>query len=240
MLEAQRRDVDWMRRHIWASIFDNVAWTFDDPKHGDLTIQPLANSDTVTYLRTSGSSSTDEHYLAQAASIDDDNNPFPTIYTELMEHPSNAGGDVVVFIPTNLKSSVEGLTGFHEVSDPNVIEGIATARLDESRLASIQGPGNKVLGYVDGCWIVEWGALPDSYMLAHATGGGPVVKMREYPASELQGFFPEQFSPDGNLMEQRMIRYAGFGVSNRIAMVVYYVGGGAYAIPSGYGAPLAV
>ena len=241
MIESQRRDADWLRRHILASVFDPTAWTFDDTEFGNLTIQPLAiTSDGVTYGRVGGSASTDEHYLAQAGAIADDANPFDDIYDELMEHPSNSGGPVVTYVPTNLTSTIEGLTAFNEVSDPDVIKGIASDRLDEGSIEAIRGFGDEVLGKVNKNWIVEWRALPDNYMLAHARGGGPVVKMREYGAPELQGFFPERFSPDGNLQETRMIRYAGFGVANRIAAVAYRIGNGSYAVPTGYDTPLSV
>ena len=242
-VEGMRRDQDWMRRHIMAAIFDNVAWTFNDvigPNGaaglGSITIEALANTDTVTYLRVGGSSSADEHYMAQAASIDDSNDPFDDIYEELMEHPSNTG-PVVVYVPTNLTSSIEALTAFVPVGDPEIMYGTST---DLLRSPIERGLGDEVLGRVDKCWIVEWRGLPDSYMIAHAQGAGAVLKMREYDASELQGVILEGFSPDGAIEEVRSIRYAGFGVTNRIAACVYRIGNASYAIPSGYGAPLPV
>jgi hypothetical protein len=239
-LDAMIRDADWMRRHALAACFDNVAWTFDDSEFGDLTIQPLANSDTVKYTKVGGASATDDHYLAQAAAIDDSHNPFDDIYDELTEHPSNRD-PVVVYVASDLTSSIEALTAFIEVADPDLRYGVATTQIDQGvSLDVIRGLGDEVLGKVNHCWIVEWRALPSGYMLAHAVGGGPVLKMREYAAASLQGFFAENHSPDGNLQEVRMIRYCGFGVANRVAAVVYYVGGGAYAIPTGYGAPLSV
>jgi len=243
-VEAIRRDADWIRRHLLAAVFDNVSWTFNDRVGangndglGSITIEPLANGDTVAYLKTSGGTATDTHYLAQASAIDDSNDPFDDIYTELMEHPGNAGGAVVVYVPTNLTSTIEALTAFVPVADPEIAYGASTDLLRGSISA---GFGQEVLGRVDKCWIVEWQNLPDNYMLAHAQGGGPVLKMREYPAPELQGFFPEDHSPNGNLEVLRMIRYAGFGVVNRTGAVVYRIGNGSYGIPSGYDAPLAV
>lgn len=234
-LMVQSQDTDWLRRHILASIFDNATWTYDDKEHGNLTIQPLANSDTVTYVRTGGSSSTDTHYLAQAGAISV-TNPFPTIYTELAEHPSNTG-PFVAYVPTNVASDIEALANFREVTDPDIMLGADSDRLTGSL---DRGFGDEVLGKVDKMWVVEWKALPDNYIIAHARGAGPFVAMREYPAPELQGLFQEQHSPDGNLREMRFIRYAGFGVFNRVAAVVQRVGNGSYAIPTGYDAPLAV
>jgi hypothetical protein len=244
-VESQRMDADWIRRHVLAATFDNVAWTFNDkigPNGakglGDISIQPLANGDTVTYVKTGGSVATDDHYLAQAAAIDDSNNPFDDIYDELIEHPSN-GGPVVVYVATSLKTSIQALTAFVEVGDPDLRYGVATTQIDSS-VENIRGFGDEVLGKVNKCWIVEWKVLPAGYMIGHAEGGGPVLKQREYSASELQGFFMEEHSDDGARQLTKMLRYAGFGVSNRIGALAYYVGGGAYVIPTDYNAPLAV
>lgn len=235
-LERMREDADWMRRHILASVFDNTTWTWDDEEFGNLTIQPLANGDAVTYNKVGGTVAVDTHQLAQASAIDDSHNPFDDIYDELMEHPSNSG-PVVVYVPTNLTTSIEALTAFTEVGDPDLRYGVASTQIGS---AFDRGFGDEVLGKVNKCWIVEWRALPDSYMMAHAQGGGAPVGMRQYPAGGLQGLFTENHSPDGNLQESRFIRYAGFGVRNRVAAVVYRVGNGSYAIPSGYTNPLAV
>lgn len=244
-LEAQRMDADWLRRHMLAAVFDSSTWTFKDlvgPNGakglGDITIQPLANGDSVTYVKIGGTSATDTHYLAQASAIADATNPFDTIRDELLEHPSNMA-PIVVYIPSNLRASIEGLTAFIEVDDPNIMLGTTADQVSGS---IDRGFGDEVLGYVKGskCWIVEWRALPDNYMIAHARGGGPVLKMREYPVAALQGFFMENASPDGNLQITRMLRYCGFGVGNRVAALVMRIGNGSYAVPTGYDAPLAV
>lgn len=236
-VQAQQQDADWLRRHILASIFTNTTWTFDDPQYGNLTIQPLANNDTVPYLRVGGSSSAANHYLAQAGAIADATNPFPTIYSTLTDYQAATAGPVVAYVPTANVAAVEALTNFREVGDPDVEEGISTARL----VGTIdRGFGDQVLGKVDKVWVIEWRALPDNYLIAHNRGAGDFLGMREYPASQLQGFFTEMHSPDGNKIERRMLRYAGFGVINRIAALVQLVGNGSYAIPTGYSAPLAV
>lgn len=235
-IERLREDADWIRRHFLAALFTNTTWTFADPEFGNLTIQPLANSDTVTYNKVGGSVATDDHYLAQANAIADSYNPFDDIYDELMEHPSNSG-PVVCYVPTNLTSTIEGLSAFVEVGDPDLRYGVNTTQI---AAPFTRGFGDEVLGKVNKCWIVEWRALPDSYMIAHASGAGPVVGMREHPAAALQGLFTENHSPDGNLQESRFLRYAGFGVRNRVAALAYRVGNGSYAIPTGYTAPLPV
>ena len=243
-LDAESRDKDWLLRHFLASLFTNTTYTYNDKYPvrgakalGDITIQPLANADSVTYkLKGASAPATDTHFLAQANAISDSDNPFPAIYTELNEHPSNGNRRILCYIPTNLKSSVIGLANFVPVDDPDVVPGDATARVTN---VPQPGVGDRVLGHVDNVWIIEWGFLPSGYMIAKAEGI-PVVAMREIDAPALQGFFPEKFSPDGNRMITRMLRYCGFAVRRRVSALVYRVGNGAYAIPSGYTAPLAV
>lgn len=241
MVAAQVADAKWLTYHMLAALLDNGTWTYRDETYGaykglgNITIQPLANGDAVTYLRKGGAMSTDTHYLAQADAIDDSHNPFPTIHTELTEHPGNEG-PVVVYVPTNLVTSIEALTAFVEVNDPDIELGSGSDRLVGSIDRSF---GDEVLGKVSKCWIVEWKILPDSYMIAVAQGAmAPPLKMREYPATALQGLFTEAHSPDGNLTENRLIRYAGFGAYNRIAALVYRIGNANYATPTGWDTPL--
>ena len=103
--QAQHDDADWVRRHILAALFASATWTYADPEVGNVTVQPLANGDTVTYVRAGGASAIDTHQLAQAAAIADATNPFPTIYTELAEHPGN-GTEIAVYCPTNLITTI--------------------------------------------------------------------------------------------------------------------------------------
>lgn len=237
MAGALRRDADWMRRHIMAALLDNTTWTFTDEEKGALTVQPLANGDAVTYLRNNGTAAADTHYYAQAAAIADGANPFPTWRTELREHPENAG-PYVAYIPSNLRTTVMGLTNFQDEDDPNIEVGTGQSRL----VGSIsRGFGDEVLGYVDGVWVVEYSILPDNYGFVVARGATTKpLKMREYESAQLQGLFTENVSPDGNVNEYRFIRYAGFGAYNRVGALAFRIGNGAYAIPSGFATPLPV
>ena len=237
-IEVMRKDADWMRRHIMAALLDKDAWTYEDDLHGSLTIQPLANGDTVTYLRRGGTSSTDNHYLAQAAAIDDSNNPFDDIYDELSEHPANSG-PYVAYVSTSLKSSIEGLAVLHEVRDPDIVPGTSSDYYPlTDEFDSLRGFGDAVIGKANNMLIVEWKSLPAGYMICQARGAGSVLRQREYPDGRLQGLFPEFHSPDGARMENRAIRYAGFGVRNRVAALAYYVGGASYVTPTAFDAPL--
>lgn len=233
---ALRRDADWMKRHILSAMFDNTSWSYTDEEKGTLTVQPLANGDSVTYVRTNGALAVDNHYYAQAAAIGDAANPFLGWKTELMEHPENAG-PYVAYIPTNLKSTVMGLANFIDAPDVNIQPAMTAQSLATNPVD--RGFGDEVLGYVDGVWVVEYGLLPDNYGLVVARGAASKpLRMREYGAAALQGLFTENVSPDGNLNEYRFIRYAGFGSYNRVGAMAFRIGNGSYAIPSGYATPL--
>lgn len=238
VLGSLQRDADWMKRHILAALLDNTSWTYPDPEHGNLTVQPLANADSAVYVRRNGDAATDDHYYAQAASIADANNPFPTLHADLVEHPVNAGSEVVAYVASDLVSSIEALTAFNEVRDGDVAPGISNDYLTGSTSV---GFGEELIGKVSKVWIVEWGMLPSGYGLAVARGAQtPALAMRQYDAPELQGLFEESFSPDGNKQEFRFIRYAGFGAMNRVGAMAFQIGNATYQIPSGYATPLAV
>ena len=241
-MDAFQKDADWNIRHILAALYDNATWTYADKTGpngskglGNITVQLLANGDTVLYARKGGvAPATDDHYLAQASAIDDSHNPFETIETELLEHPSNTGR-ILCYIPTDLKATVIALSTFKSVADPNV--AYTTTEL-ATNVPNV-GPGEEVLGYIEGtkCWIVLWSVLPSSYILAKMEGKA-ILGAREHAEAELQGFFPEAHNVDGNHFVNRFIRYRGYGVKDRVGALVYRIGNGSYAIPTGYDAPL--
>jgi hypothetical protein len=236
----QMADARWMRDHILAALFTNASWSFSDKLKGTLTVQGLANNDSVVYNIISGADAgaTDNHYYAQANAIADGaDNPFPTIYDELTEHSENSG-EVVVLVPSNQTASIEALANFKEKSDPNIREGANTALLVGNLQAQVPG---KVIGYVDKCWIVEWKSLPDNYLIAVTTGGEPPLAMRQDEESSLQGFIQVGDDTRHNFpfYEYQYIRRAGFGGWNRVGALVYRIGNASYAIPTNYTSPMA-
>ena len=244
--DAFQKDADWRMRHLLAAILDESSWTFTDTYGsgqgtkglGSVSVLPLANGDAVTYMRRGGSNTADDHYLATASAIADNANPFPTIRAELVEHPTNTG-PIVAYVSSSLIATTTALTEFVEVDDPD----INYQENDNLPMApaSILGPGDEILGKLksSNMWIVEWSRIPDGYIIAQSLGAGAFVKQRELAAPNLQGLFTEGFDVDGNHTGQRFLRWAGYGVSNRVAAVVQQIGNGTYQVPSGYDAPLA-
>lgn len=244
VLNTMTKDARWMRRSMLAALFTDVSYTYTDEQYGALTVQPMANGDAVAYTKNNGDTATDSHFYAQAAAISNTDDPFEGWYTELNEHPTNAG-PYVAYIPTNLKSAVKGLADFEPARQGQIVYGLntttAAAEVDPDltgQNSPLAGIGNNYLGYhSDGIHVVEWSSLPDNYGFVIARGAMDApLGMREHPEPELQGFFPENFDVDGNHMGVRFIRYAGFGALNRVAVLVFRIGNAAYAIPSGYDA----
>lgn len=230
-------DARWMRDHVLAALFTNVTWTFNDPLKGSLTIQPLANNDSVTYQIISGGDvgAAAQHFLAQANTIADGaDNPFPTIYDTLVQHPENSG-EVVAFVPNGLTASIEALATFVPENDPNVRQGANTAVLTGTLPGTLPGT---LIGYVDKVWIVEWRSLPAGYLIATTTGGDRPLAMREDPEAELRGFRQVATREDHPFYERQYIRRAGFGAWNRVGALVYRIGNGSYAIPTNYSSPM--
>jgi hypothetical protein len=247
-VQALGADKDWMLRHALAAVLTNTEWTYNDKIGpdgtkglGDLTIKPLANGDSVVYNRIGGTApATDNHYLAQAAAIADGTNPYPTIEAELNEHPSNSG-DIVAYIATDLVATTAALTEFVEKTDPDITLGSGSDTLTGSAGDAVLAFGKKILGKTkSGIWVVEAPIIPSGYIVARSLGAGPFLRQREYPAAELQGFYTEMHSADGNTEITRFLRFCGFGVADRVAACVMRIGNGSYAIPTGYSAPLAV
>jgi hypothetical protein len=233
-------DIRWMRDHILAALFTNVDWTFQDPMHGALTVHGLANGDAIKYVIQAGADdgAIDDHYLGQAAAVADATNPFPTIYSELVEHPENSG-DVISFIPTNIKTAVQALTTFYPTRDPNITAGSGVTELTGSLGVALPSGPASLLGYdASGVWIAEWKTLPDNRIVSLMTGGERPLKMREDETESLRGFKKVAERNDHPFYESQYLRSAGFGGNNRVGAVVTEISDSTYDIPTGYDSPM--
>lgn len=229
-----------LRWRILNALFDSTTTTFSDKRWGDLTIKPLANGDSDTYPPVAGSTSeaTDTHYLESnyaATAISDTNNPFVTIYDELIEHFEGGmqGGDnIVVFINQAERPETEDLTDFDPVEDRFVRSG-------DNRDVPVNLPNvpGRIIGRTNGCWVSEWRWIPASYMLGiHLEAPAP-CKMRVDPAAT--GL------PRGLTLVAEDDRYPissaewnarfGIAVANRLNGVALELGtGGSYTDPTAY------
>lgn len=236
MLEA---DMRWMRDHVLAALFADAAWTFSDEQFGDIVVENIADGGAETYQILSGADAmaTDDHIAGEANAINDGaDNAFVRLYDDLVEHPEN-GGEVIALIATNLKASAIDLDTFFEKSDPNIRLGSGTSELVGTLGNAVPG---ELLGYdaASGAWIVEWKALPDSYMVGVTTDGIKPLRMREDPEPELQGFKRVADRDDHPFYESQWLRRAGFGAYNRVGAYVAEIGDATYDVPTNYAVPM--
>ena len=234
------QDANTVRFELLKALLNNTQDTFVDPLHGSLTIEPLANGDTVTYPPALGSETeaTDNHYLESgyaASAISDTNNPFATIRDELEEHfgAVQAGANIAAFINTAQVTKTEALTDYVDLTDRFIEPG-----QDAATLFNLPGrmPG-RLIGRTNGCWVFEWRWIPSAYIVAVDIDAPKPLKMRTDPANTglprgLALVAREEKYP----LESAHYRHRfGVGAGNRLNGVVMELGtGGSYSIPSGY------
>lgn len=228
-------DANWMADHILAGLFYNGSgWVNQDPEWGDLTVVGLANGDSTSYVINGSAPAADNHYLFQAAAIADATNPYPTIRTELIEHPENPD-NIFHFTSSSLVATTKGLATFTGLSDPNVIAADTTRTITGD--PNVGYPGT-LYGRVDNGWAIEWPRIPAGYIISVAVGGTPPLAMRQDPQAVLQGFKSQGERNDFPYFESQWFRRAGFGGRNRIGAAVTLIGAGAYSIPTNFGSPM--
>ena len=235
MMDADSR---WMRDHLLAALFfenSTTPWTFTDPQFGAISVYGLANGDAQTFQLLSGadSASTDDHVKGSSTSTLTEA-VLQDIHDELVEHPEN-GPEIIAFIPTASRATVEALTNFYPVADPNLTSGVAVTQFTAALGVSVPG---ELIGYCAGCKIVVWAGMPSDYVLGIAAGGEAPIALREEPEAELQGFKKVADRNDHPWYEAQYLRVAGFGAWNRVGAIVYKTSATTYSIPTGYGSPM--
>lgn len=238
----QIQNVNTVRFEMLRALLNNTVFTFIDPIHGSLSVQPLANGDAVVYPPVIGSytEAADSHYLVSqyaAASISDSNNPFVTIAAELSEHfgQKTGGNNIVVFINSAQETKTEDLTDFDSVTDRFTIPG---ANVDQLTGLPDYVPG-RIIGRSNGCWISVWDYIPANYMLAiydEPVTPKPLIERIDSADTGL---------PIGLTLIAKDVQYpletshyrnrVGYGVGNRLNGVVMFLDAGAsYTIPTGF------
>lgn len=233
-----QQDINTVRFEMLKALFNNTARTFVDPLWGSLTIQPLANNDSVVYPPVLGSESeaADNHYIeVNYTSVTDTNNPFPAMRDELEEHfgTPQGGSNVAVFVNSNQLAAIENLSDFDPVNDRFTTPGVNTAQLT-GLPAAIPG---RVIGRTNGVWIIEWRFIPSTWMLAiHLDAPKPLFQRVDPADTGLpQGLAlvatDEEHPFTMSFYEHRF----GFGVGNRLSAMIEELGNGTtYGIPTAY------
>ena len=222
-----QQNVNTVRFELLKALFNNAQDTFVDPLWGSLSIEPLANGDSVVYPPVLGSTTeaTESHYLGSAyaaASISDTNDPYITIADELEEHfgSPTGGSDIAVFINNGQRAKTLDLAAFTPVTDMAITPGNDTATVNSVPPKIMANSGWRVLGRHDeaGVWVVEWRHIPATWMLGVHLGAPAPLKMRVDPANTGLGQGLTLTSTDEKypFMESIWRNRFGFGVGNRL------------------------
>ena len=233
------RDVATVRYEILNALLGSTQTTFVDPINGSLSIEPLANSDSVVYPPVLGSETeaTENHYLSAGyavSAISDTNNPFATITNELEEHfgAPTGGSNIVTFIPSDVTAKAQALTDFVSITDMRINPGDDTATIT-GLPAGVPG---RVLGAVSGTWVVEWRHLPATYALAiHLDAPAPLA-MRVDPAYTGLGSGLQLVATNDKYPFTESFYSHRFGVAaaNRLNGVAMIISAAAWSVPTGY------
>jgi len=234
------QDTNTVRFEMLKALFNNTARTFADPYKGSLTIQPLANGDTVVYPPVLGSETeaVESHYLYSgyaSASMSDTNNPYKTIVAELEEHfgAMTGGSNIVAFINNAETAKTVALTEFNTVGDRYINPGANTDTVN-----TVPNVPGRILGRTDsGVWISEWRWVPANYILAlHLDARAPLIQRIDPPETGLPADLAlivkdADYPIESSYYEHRF----GVGVGNRLNGVVMFLDtGSSYAIPSAF------
>jgi hypothetical protein len=234
------QNVNTVRWEMLHRVLDNVQLSFTDIINGTVTVEPLANGDTVVYPPVLGASAeaTEDHYLEAgylSAAISDANNPIVTIVADLEHHFSLETGNsnIFVFINGAQKSVIEDLTDFNPITD-RFIQASLLAERPQGWPASVPG---RPIGRTNGAWIIEWPWMPANYLFGIHGDAPPPLKKRVDPSDTgLPRGLALVAQDDKFPFESAQFRHRfGFGTANRLNGVVMELGtGGTYTIPAAY------
>jgi hypothetical protein len=225
----------WSRDQILSALFYPSDYTYSDDTYGDLTVKPLADGGTQTYLKKGGNDAeaTDNHYAAQANAIGDSDNAFENAYNLLNEHPENGDGQIVHLIPSGLVATTRALATFFRTRDMNLSQQSDAEYLVGELGAEVPG---EWIGYESDSkgFIVQWNSMPANYILSVRVGSPKPLRKRQYPDARLQGFKLFGKREDWPYVEQQFAVHEGYGAWNRVGAVVTRIGNASYAAPANF------
>jgi hypothetical protein len=238
------QNINTVRLEILKCLFDNVAYTFNDPlpNVGDLTIQPLANGDSVVYPPVLGTvtEATDDHFIGTAyaaSAISDTNNPYETIKNEVEEHfgAPTGGSNIISFINPAQTAKTQALSDFDPVNDRFIEPG---ANKDTIMGLPAGVPG-RILGRVSGVWVSEWRWIPANYISATHLDAPKPLRMRvdrAYTGLPRGLNLVAQSGQDAYPLQGSQYRHRfGLAVVNRLNGVSMHLSGNStYTVPTGY------
>lgn len=237
------RDRNTVRYEILRALLNGSARTWTDPLAitADLTIQPLANGDTVLYPPVAGTTTeaTENHYLVSGyttANISNTNDPIAGIAVpELEQHfgMQTGGSAIAVFAGSVMAAKLTTLSQVVDVPDRFISPGDDTA----VPVGMPMLPGRTIGRHQAGAWLQEWPFIPPDYILAiHLEAPAPLVQRRDPMATGLPmdlALVSQDAETPFNAAHWR--HRFGYGVGNRLnGVVVQCKASGNYDTPSAY------
>ena len=235
------RNVNTVRFELLYALWNNTARTFTDEQWGSLSVQPLANSDSVVYPPVIGSvtEAAENHYLATnyaASAISDTNDPINDIVIpELEEHFGQVTGNspIVVFCHGDQVEKLSSLAALIPVQDRYVRPG-----QDTDTVSMLPGVPGRVIGrHARGAWIVQWDWTPTGYLFGmHLDAPRPLIRRVDAPDTGLPtGLAMISEDAETPFKAMHWSHRFGFGVGNRLNGVAVHVAAAAnYTIPTAY------
>jgi hypothetical protein len=231
------------RLDMLRALFNNLARPFYDEIWPNLTVQPLANGDSVSYPPVIGSTAdaTQNYYLATnylPSAISEINNPISAGVQVLQTRfgTPTGGSNIATFYNQAQDSAFKGLTEFVPVQYHLTHPGVNTATVDLPGVDPRMMNGTwEVTGNCNGSVMAKWAFIPANYMLQIHLRAAPPLKRRVDPAKVGIARGLHLWADDLDMPFRKVAwrdRY-GYGVGNRLSAVLTYIGTGTtYVIPS--------
>lgn len=238
-------DLTWYRDQLLAPLFyDGSGFTYaDEAQNENVTVYGLANGDAAPlYDITGATAAADDHYSGQANALGAaGDNPMDAIYTELTEHPINAGSRIVAFINTAQRAAMEALAGFAPVNR-HIVEQVpaaGSATTDPLFAPGLGLPLSSTMEYIgvhNSTYVVVWQHMPAGYMLTVAVDAQvKPLAIRQYRQPALRGLInagePMSRFP---YRQDNWLRALGVGAKNRVGAHMHKFSDATYDPPTGY------
>ncbi len=234
--------VNSFRFDVLLPLLNDTQQTFTDQEEGTLSVEPLANGDSVTYPPVTGEETdeaTEDHYLGTtyaASAISDTNNPLKTGRDDLEQHfggPTTGGDNIIVLCNNAQSEQLEALSDFREVPDNFIRSGDNV----DIPFNLPTAPGI-TLGRSNRVWVQQWDFIPANYLLfIHLEEAAPLMMRHDEASMGLgTGDFMLVSRNERFPFEEAVWRARyGLGAGNRLNGVVMFVNGtSSYTIPATY------
>lgn len=233
VLQGQRGYAETVIREIKKAIFNNTNYTFVDSLYNgvSLGVKRFINADGSVIPDapdgTAFDGATHTHYIARAAALA--NTDVDAALTKVSEHGLTSG--LKLFVN---KANVSDLSGIGSTKFTPLSSAFINYSASDSTVVrmDMSDTSNYLAGYWGGLyevWVKPW--VPANYILAVSTDEAEKpLGYRQLPG--LEGLRIDAENSQFPLIAKNMVAQFGFGVWNRLAGSVLYIGGTSWVNPT--------